>query len=60
MSRLRFRVAAENPFSLHVSIVWLDNNWMFSDDRENLKCMVNDIIEELVDLDMEPKLEPLP
>ena len=42
-------------FSLHVSIAWLDNDWILSDDREKLKCMVNDIIEELMDLDMEPK-----
>ena len=30
---------------------------IFSDDKEKLKCMVNDIIEELMDLDMEPKPE---
>ena len=28
---------------------------IFSDDQEKLVCMVNDIIEELLDLDMEPK-----
>ena len=36
-----------------------DNCWLFSDSRERLTCMVNDIIEELLDLDMEPKPESL-
>ena len=45
----------ELTFSLHVSIAWLDNDLILSDDREKLKCMVNDIIEELMDLEMEPK-----
>ena len=30
---------------------------IFSDDKEKLVCTVNDIIEELLDLDMEPKPE---
>ena len=38
---------------------YTDNFWMFSDNREKLICMVNDIIEEFLDLDMEPKLESL-
>ena len=33
---------------------WADSYWIFSDDRERLTCTVNDIIEELVGLDMEP------
>ena len=33
---------------------WADNYWLFCDNRERLTCMVNDIIEELLDLDMEP------
>ena len=37
----------------------VDNYWMFIDNREKLICMVNDIIEELLDLDMEPKPESL-
>ena len=40
-------------------MVWADNYWLFSDDKEKLVCMVNDIIEELLDLDMEPKLASL-
>ena len=34
-----------------------NNNWILSDNREKLICMVNDIIEELQDLDLEPKPE---
>ena len=30
---------------------------MFSDDKDRLTWMVNDIIEELMDVDTEPKLE---
>ena len=35
------------------------NYWLFSDNREKFICTVNDIIEELLDLDMEPKAESL-
>ena len=35
-------------------VMWADNFWIFSEDREKLICMVNDIIEELLDLDMKP------
>ena len=35
--------------------MWADNYWLFCDGRERLICMVNDIIEELLDLDLEPK-----
>ena len=42
-------------FSLHVSIAWVKNCRILSDDREKLKGMVNHIIEEFMDLDMEPK-----
>ena len=52
-------MAAENFFSLHVSIALVDNDWILSDDREKLNGMVNHIIEELMDLDMEPKPESL-
>ena len=38
-------------------MMWADNCWPFSDHREKLICMVNDIIEVLLDLDMEPKLQ---
>ena len=39
--------------------MWADSDWLFSDDKEKLVCMVNDIIEELLDLDMRSKLESL-
>ena len=38
-------------------MMWADNYWIFSDDREKRQCKVNDIIDELMDLDMEPKPE---
>ena len=40
-------------------MMWADNYWLSSDNRERLICMVSDIIEELMDLDMEPKRESL-
>ena len=40
-------------------MMWADNYWLFCDNKERLTCMVNDIIEELLDLDMEPKPESL-
>ena len=39
--------------------MWADRNWIRSDERYKLTWMVNDITEELMDLDMEPKLELL-
>ena len=42
-----------------LGMMWADNFWIFSDNREKLICMVNDIIEELLDLDIEPMLESL-
>ena len=44
------------------SVVWnnvADNYWLCCDNKERLTYMVNDIIEELLDLDMEPKPESL-
>ena len=38
-------------------MMWADNFWLFSDDKEKLTWMVNDIIDELMDLDMEPQPE---
>ena len=38
---------------------WADNYWLFCHDRATLIHMVNDVIEELLDLDMEPKPESL-
>ena len=36
-----------------------DNYWLLSDDKEKLTWTVNDIIEDLLNLDMEPKQESL-
>ena len=36
-------------------MMWADNHWLFSGSKEELRCMVNDIIEELLDLDIEPE-----
>ena len=52
--RLSFGGQDDNEFSLR-GMKWADNYWPFSDNREKLTCMVNDIIEELLDLDMEPE-----
>ena len=41
------------------SMMWADNYWLFCHSREILVQMVNDIIEELLNLDMEPKPESL-
>ena len=41
------------------SMMWADKYWIFSDNRDKLICMVNDIIEDLLELDMEPKPESL-
>ena len=40
-------------------MMWTDNYWLFCENKKRLLCMVNDIIEELLDLDMEPKTESL-
>ena len=44
----------ENLFS---GLMWACNGWLFCDDKERLTLMVNDIIEELTTLDMDPKME---
>ena len=41
------------------STTWADTSQLFSDDRKKFVCMVEDIIEKLLDLDMEPKPESL-
>ena len=46
----------ENTFR---GMMWADNYLLFSDSRDELVCMVNDIIEELLDLDMGPKPQSL-
>ena len=38
-------------------LMWMDSCCIFSDDMDKLTWMVNDLIEELMDLDMEPKPE---
>ena len=40
-------------------MMWADNDWLFCDNKERLRCIVNDIIEELLDLDMKPKPQSL-
>ena len=40
-------------------MMWADNYWIFSDDKEKLTWMVKDIIDELMDLDMELKPKSL-
>ena len=42
----------DNEYVLR-GMLWVDNYRLFCDSREKLICMVNDIIEELLDLDME-------
>ena len=46
----------EHRFS---GMMWADNDWIFSDDKDKLTLVVNDIIDELMNLDMEPKPESL-
>ena len=41
------------------SMMWADNCSIFSDDKEKLTSTAHDIIDELLDLDMEPKGESL-
>ena len=48
----------DNEYTLR-GMMWADNFWLFIDNREKLICMVNDIIEELLDLDMERNPESL-
>ena len=57
-SRGKVRRQHDNEDKLR-GMMWADNYWLFSDNREKLICMVNDIIEELLDLDVEPKPESL-
>ena len=46
----------ENEYTLR-GMMWAENFWMLSHNREIMVCIVNDIIEGLLDLDMEPKPE---
>ena len=34
-------------------MMWADNHWILSNDKDKLMWIVNDIIEQLLDLDME-------
>ena len=47
---------ADNREFVLRGMMWADNYWLFCDKRDRLICMVNDI-EELLDLDVEPKPE---
>ena len=40
-------------------MMWADIYWLFCNNKERLVFIVNEIIEELLDLDMEPKPESL-
>ena len=55
---LSFGGEDDNEYVLR-SMMWADNYWLFCHDREVLVHMVNDVIEELMDLDMEPIPESL-
>ena len=55
---LSFGGQHDNEYTLR-GMMWADNYWMFSHNQENLNCMMNDIIEELLDLDVEPKTESM-
>ena len=44
----------DNGYTLR-GMMWADNYWLFSDHSKKLICTVNDIIEGLLDLDVEPK-----
>ena len=55
---LSFGGQDDNEYTLR-GMMWADNYGLFSDNREKLICMVNDIIEELLDLDMERNPESL-
>ena len=55
---LSFGGQLDNEYALR-GMMWADNYWLFSDNREKLICTVNDIIEELLDLDMERNPESL-
>ena len=43
---LSFGEEHDSEYTLR-GMMWADNYWMFSDNREKLICMVNDIIESL-------------
>ena len=55
---LSFGGESDNAYVLR-GMMWADNYWLFCHDREIFVHMVNDVIEELLDLDMEPKPESL-
>ena len=44
---------SDNEYALR-GLMWADNCWLFSDNRERLISTVNDIIEELMDLTWSP------
>ena len=49
------RMEEEDDECRFSSKMWADNYWIFSDDKDMLTWMVNDIIAELTDVDMERK-----
>ena len=42
-----------------LSLMWSENCWTYSDDKDKLVCTVNGIIVKLPSVDMEPKPESL-
>ena len=53
LGRLPFGGETDNEYVLR-GMMWVDNYWLFCDNKERLVCIVKDIVEELVDL------EPIP
>ena len=53
---LSFGGKNDNEYVLR-GMMWTESYWLFSDDKDRLVCMVNDTIQDLLDLDLEPKLE---
>lgn len=52
---LRFGGWERHGLAVLSSMVWADNFWLFSNSREQLQTMMNQLVEELEKLDMEPK-----
>ena len=55
---LSFGGESDNEYVMR-SMMWADNYRLFCHDRATLVNMVNDVLEELLDLDVEPKPESL-
>ena len=51
--KLAFGGQTDNDYVLR-GMMWADNCWLFCDHKESLVCMVNDIIEEVLDWTWSP------